>query len=510
MKTIRQLFTLGLSLITIQMFAQLENSNLKCGVGLDEGGLIKERMLENRRLIPQTQIDAFISNRAIKYIPVKYTLVSNSATTGYVDIDNVLSMHCDLNNDYATQEIKFYLRDVTNSFRYSTNTNVYNNGASSTSQTWMRSNKVSNCVNIYLSASINNQVASYYTGFGDFIFVLNQMANGTSSTGSHEVGHFFSLPHTFYGWEGTTFTGGQAPTTVNGRPVERVARTTGANCTTAGDGFCDTQADYFSDRVPCPYSGSGTDPQGVQINPEESFIMSYYYDACVDSFSTQQKSAVAADIISRNWTGFAAPAITGTPSASTITATTPTPGTSIPLNGNITLTWAADPNATGYILWVERTLFGAPIETTLKTVVYGTNTYSLPSTLLSYPRQYNWKVRPFNQLNTCSVYSPSFGFTVTAPATAVDAEFKDLAELKILSNPVQSNTADLIITVPQTLSAQIQVYGMDGRQIISTATELSQGDNLQLLDLTHVSEGNYIVVVQTAEGSLQQKMTVIK
>ncbi len=135
MKTIRQLFTLGLSLISIQMFAQLENSNLKCGVGLDEGGLIKERMLENRRLIPQTQIDAFISNRAIKYIPVKYTLVSNSATTGYVDIDNVLSMHCDLNNDYATQEIKFYLRDVTNSFRYSTNTNVYNDGASNSSQT---------------------------------------------------------------------------------------------------------------------------------------------------------------------------------------------------------------------------------------------------------------------------------------------------------------------------------------------------------------------------------------
>jgi hypothetical protein len=123
-------------------------------------------------------------------------------------------MHCDLNNDYRTQDVQFVLKDATNSVRYANNTNVYNDGSGFSASSYMISNKSANCVNIYLSASVNNQVASYYSGFGDYIFVLNQMANGSSSTGSHEVGHFFSLPHTFFGWEGTNFNDGTAPNSV--------------------------------------------------------------------------------------------------------------------------------------------------------------------------------------------------------------------------------------------------------------------------------------------------------
>ena len=262
-----------LSLVSFPIFAQQAGLS-GCSVGLEDGALIKARMLENRRNISPDAIAAFQNQRAVTYIPVKYTIVGYNAGGGYVYIDQVFDMHCDLNNDYRTQDVQFVLKDATNSVRYANNTNVYNDGSGFSASSYMISNKSANCVNIYLSASVNNQVASYYSVFGDYIFVLNQMANGSSSTGSHEVGHFFSLRHTFVGWEGTEFNNGTAPNSVGGDPVERVARSgSGSNCNSAADGFCDTPADYISYRAFCPYAQGGRDPQGVLIDPTESLIM---------------------------------------------------------------------------------------------------------------------------------------------------------------------------------------------------------------------------------------------
>jgi hypothetical protein len=494
-----------LALIGTTAFAQH-----RCGVGIEEGALIKERMLENRRSIPAEQIEAFQNSRAITYVPVKFTIVGDNNGAGYCDIDQIFAMHCDMNNDYRTQDVQFVLKDAANSVRYSNNTSVYNNGSGNTAATFMISNKAANCLNIYTSASVNNQVASYYSPFGDYIFVLNQMANGSSSTGSHEVGHFFTLPHTFLGWEGTDFTGGAAPNTVSGDAVERVTRTGGsANCASAADGFCDTPADYISFRANCPYTGGGTDNTGAAINPEESLIMSYYADACVDSFSPQQKGAIAADLIRRGWSNLAAPTPNALVSSASVVGVSPIGGASAPLVNDVVLTWNAVPNATGYVVYVERTLFGSAIETVSKAIVYGTNTYTIPAALLSYPRQYSWKIKPFNQYQTCAAYSAPFAFSTTAPATAVEDVFKTSAEMTILSNPVGSMTADVLINVPNATTASMLLYSMDGKQIINmNGVELNSGDNLQLLDVSSLNNGVYVLVVTTPEGSLHQKLVV--
>ena len=151
---------------------------------------------------------------------------------------------------------------------------------------------------------------------------------------------------------------------MGGDPVERVARSgSGSNCNSAADGFCDTPSDYISYRAFCPYAQGGRDPQGAQIDPTESLIMSYFADACVDSFTANQKSAMAADILSRNWSNLAAPTPNAVVSGTSVTATAPASGSTFQLTGNVTLTWGAVPNATGYIVVLERTLFGTPIET---------------------------------------------------------------------------------------------------------------------------------------------------
>ena len=502
---------LSLSLLSTMGFSQ-QYGLTGCSVGTQEGAMIKERMLENRRLIPAEQIDAFRSSRAVTYVPVKFTIVGNSSSQGYVDIDNVFAMLCDMNDDYRTQNVQFYMKDLTNTIRYANNQNVYNDGAGFSSQSYMVQNKSSNAVNIYMSASVNNQVASYYSPVGDFIFVLNQMTNGSSSTGSHETGHFLSLPHTFLGWEGTTFNNGTAPNSVGGDPVEKVARTgTGSNCASAADGFCDTPADYLSYRAFCPYNGGGLDPTGVAINPEESLIMSYFADQCVDSFTADQKNAMAADLLSRGWSNLAAPTPNATVTGMGMTASNPLTGTSNPLNGDITLTWNAVPNATAYVVLLERTLLGSPIETIRKTIVYGTNSLTVPASALAYPRQYTWKVKPFNQYSACGPYSSPFTFTTTAPVSSNNDIFKENAELKIVSNPVSTSSAEILVNVPAATSGSLLLYSMDGKQIINeNGIEFNSGDNVQLLDVSTLGDGTYILVITTPEGSLQQKMVISK
>ena len=140
------------------------------------------------------------------------------------------------------------------------------------------------------------------------------MAQGDATTLAHEAGHFFTLNHTFYGWEAIDcrdYEGGPSPTSVGGwwgSDVEYETRGTGANCNTAADGFCDTPADYISYRAPCPMNNDIRDPGNNPIDPDETNIMSYYYDQCVGDFTQEQADAVYADIVSRGWTGFDPPA----------------------------------------------------------------------------------------------------------------------------------------------------------------------------------------------------------
>jgi hypothetical protein len=239
--------------------------------------------------------------------------------------------------------------------------------------------------------------------------------------------------------------------------------------------------------------------------------MSYYFDQCVDSFSNQQKGAVAADVLRRSWGNFPAPNPMAAVSGTTTSALSPVTGSTFPLNGDVTLTWDAVPNATGYVILVERTLLGTPIATVTKRIVYGATSTTIPTSLLAFPRQYSWKVKPFNQYNTCGVYSAPFKFTTTAPASSVEESFQTSAELKILSNPINSFSADVLINLPFATTASISLYSMDGKQLINQkGVELNAGDNLEIIDVSSFTNGVYVLSVNTPHGSLQQKLVIQK
>ncbi len=98
---------------------------------------------------------------------------------------------------------------------------------------------------------------------------------------AHEFGHNLGLRHT------------HGPSN-NGTTTELVD---GSNCTTNGDGFCDTPADpNLSGKVngSCVYTGNATDANGDTYMPLTNNIMSYSRYSCIDNFTQEQNDYINA------------------------------------------------------------------------------------------------------------------------------------------------------------------------------------------------------------------------
>ena len=101
----------------------------------------------------------------------------------------------------------------------------------------------------------------------------------------HEMGHFFNLHHTFYNSDDSEM-------------AERVMRD--RRCTSQGDGFCDTPADFYpsfrhedlENPSLCRLRPAArfTDDEGRLYNPSISNFMSYFSNDCLTDFTLEQRA----------------------------------------------------------------------------------------------------------------------------------------------------------------------------------------------------------------------------
>lgn len=130
-------------------------------------------------------------------------------------------------------------------------------------------------VNLYFLPEIPGLCGyAYFPGSNQRVFMANSCVNN-GSTLPHEMGHFFGLPHTH-----------------NDSNKEFVD---GSNCSTAGDGFCDTPADpNLSGLVDfnCAYTGTEVDPKGEEYDPNTMNYMSYSRKSCRTEFSAEQIATI--------------------------------------------------------------------------------------------------------------------------------------------------------------------------------------------------------------------------
>jgi hypothetical protein len=135
-----------------------------------------------------------------------------------------------------------------------------------------------NVINVYYVEDIDHSSGvpaagyAYFPGGADVVVLEKSHGDLTIE---HELGHFFSLYHTFEGDFG-------------GELVD------GSNCEVTGDLICDTPADINGniEQAACQYDDLSTDTNGDHYTPYLSNIMSYYGD-CRCKFTIGQYNRMA-------------------------------------------------------------------------------------------------------------------------------------------------------------------------------------------------------------------------
>ncbi len=476
-----------------------------CGTGLEDNLLIRNRMMKNRDEFNPQQTPS----GAIKYIPVSYFLSAKTDSVLKVRYFNVLQNLCNINEKYEDQEIHFYLKNIVN---------VYNNflfddpssqfGAAAIINL---NNKNKNAINIFVASKANGSspgVLAFYNPQNDYIVSDLNYVTVKGTTLAHEIGHYFSLAHTFFGWEADTYDC-NAPTVtehnLNGLmvPTEYVDRTLVVNnklhCNLSADGFCDTPADYnlgFGWTGPCNYTGCAKDPDEKPLDPSEVNMMSYFLD-CINEFTTEQKAAIARDYAStaRNYLK--------TPVHSPLQPVTSSPkNASIESTGfnSVKFKWDAAPNATHYLLEIGqgaisnannfRNFITTRLDTTLTNLTKG--------------QLYQWRVSAFNFTHTCPNSSPVMSFRNSNFGVATNDLNSKFSSINIKS--LGAKQFEIVLYANESMPVQFDCYSLDGRLVLSEKLNLSSGLNSFIRNSN--IEGVFTYKIFNAEGSVSNRFLV--
>ncbi len=434
------------------------------------------------------------------YVPLTLHVLGTDGGGGYAKKTLVYEALCTLQGDFAPYDIKFYIKD---SILYHNRTAWYDHADFTGGADMVQNTQVPNTCNTYFVANPAGNCG--YAWYGGSIVLGNNCASKDSHTWAHEAGHYFSLPHTFVGWEGNTYSGGPAPAFLpSGEEVELVDRT---NCTTAADQFCDTPTDFINYRWNCDANGESSplqDPNGTTFKANGTYFMSYSNDGCMNKFSLEQAAAMRGYINSNLPTLLSHP-VPNYAMPSNVSGLLPLDSTiNIPVAG-VSFTWTKSINATKYLFELSRTSIFANSSTqeftATDTVLTVNNLYQ--------NRKYYWRVRPLNEQYTCATTSPVnrfyTGFLVSTEA-AVSPKIDFTVQPTLLSQgaPILlqfSSDTDLA-------KAQISLLDATGKTVFSTIINDSINDFVRI-PTTNCSAGVYFVQVQGASGAVSARRVLV-
>ncbi len=488
-----------------------------CGNSADDQLQYEHRLLAN---IEKANSGGVSDRGTIQYVPVHFHLVGDAQGGGKLKEIKALDQLCALNTAYAGTDIRFYLapHPVHGIFNYSINaTNVYSNQNS-----WftMHSNRHANAINIFIvdeAVSGNNNpgtTLAYYNSQRDWIVSRKDQINGNTSNSTipHEVGHFFSLMHTFLGYESDPFdstdpTWPVAPAiSPGGTPTEKMD---GSNCTVAADRICDTPPDYNFGlgNGGCVYSGGAQDPMGVPVDPMENNMMGYFENCNPYLFTAGQNAVILADRASSSRSylnNFFSPVATeiNTP---TNLLVSPAHNSTVNYYDEVLVEWLDMPEATYYLL--EFDIINSYVSPFAQSFVVKSNSKLV--TTLEKNRNYYWRVRPFNEYVTCATSrQQNFKTSQTSAVRTIEG----LTAWQVGPNPLRSGaTAKIFVQTENGFDASIRVFDATGRQVYEqTGVNFPDGEHQVDLPLNNLENGIYLVTLQTQHGQVARKLSVLK
>ena len=124
-------------------------------------------------------------------------------------------------------------------------------------------------------------------------------------------------------------------------------------------------------------------------------------------------------------------------------------------------------------------------------------------------KTYYWRVKPLKQGNVCTgeVVSTSFK---TSTVTGV-REIKEVLNHSISPNPISAGeTLNIRIETNEAFDAVINVYNLSGQKIKEVNTTFDYGTTNHQLSVSDLSEGMYIISIESENGVLTEKVVVTR
>jgi len=480
----------------------------KCGVSTAYGKKIMEQFHSNRNEMR----DYVFDRGAVTYVPVRFFLVAQSDGTGRTSEKAAFGALCLMNKNYKDQDIQFYLKE----FKYINNDAIYSDPIN-TGFNDISNQMIYNAINIFITKDAGEEgVLGFYMPEAgpqgnDWVVLVEGSAN-EKLVATHEVGHFFSLNHTFYGWECT----GGWDEDLHGNPVgsvapcpdhipnERVNMTNcqGFNC--GGDCICDTPADYMFPSSTCDYTKNAKDPNGQLVNPDIQNYMNYVYGCSEYHFTDDQKEAIKNSLFSSsrnyvrpNYTPNLAE-VNGTP-----TIVSPQSSELIPTYNAVPLEWTSVDGADKYL--IELTTSGQPT----KRYIVNSNTTVLTDLLPS--KSYLWKVMAFNEYSTCGNYSGQ-KILKTGDQLSDTSDMTSKEKWSLGPNPVRLGESFFLnLSTNAKITADISIFTANGQLVKErSGLDFAQGETSFEIETNNLNAGLYLVSIKTNNGARTMKLSIVE
>lgn len=424
-------------------------------------------------------------------VPVHIHIVGDDNGNGYYATANAYELICELNTRFAPMQISFFMDDSVTHI----NNGAYTNPSAPYVNQMMNAYNRSKVCNIYLVPQLTGLCGyTYFPAQGPAlgrggIVLKNGCSLPGNSDPTHEMGHYFSLLHTFQDWN-----------TANAELVN------GSNCATKGDHFCDTRADWQDFRWNCPYTGNKQDANGDYYMPDSSLYMGYSNAPCPSRFSPQQQAAI---IYSRANDRLYLDSVSMPYYPALIPASLMLPvdgDMSVPSSANAAFRWHKVAGATGYNLRISLSSASSFSNTVLNVVT--TDTFYTVNTLQP-STSYRWEVLPVNYVATCITPDASGierrAFSVVY-ANSVGEVGGGIEQLSLYPNPAAA-TGDvcLSLTLKSAAPVMLQVIAVDGRILFSQAGSARAGKNTIIIPAASLSSGIYSVRLSSASFDVVRK-----
>lgn len=451
------------------------------------------------------------------YIPLNVAIVGTNFGTGFFSETTVLESLCTLAEDFSETDMVFYLKDV----RWIQDSDFFEHETVIDGAYKMFEYNDELALNCYIVGSPAGNCGYNLPYAG--IALATSCTSPTDHTWAHEIGHAFSLPHPFLGWEGGTSYDGAGTHNYNDPAPEYVLYDytsfkdslivdtliidtafveliDGSNCAFAADGFCDTEPDYLAQRWACDTEGLSfteqTDPTGAKFKSDASLFMSYGFDACANRFTEDQSLAMYNNALEEKseLVDMINPSIS-IPMDQEYVLNSPI---DFDLDGQeILFSWDQIENADFYLLQVG-------LGESLNLIYYDTIVRSPEVIVSDLPTNFDlfWKVISFNSTEFCAALASDIIEYIPTDVSSI--EILDAVDIKVIPNLISGHETIKLLS-EQIKFTDYSLYTSEGMIL-----EKGKIDSNQTIDINGaLRSGLYFIELTDGSNKYLQRLMKI-